>query len=121
MIIIPLESLVLADRELKRLLSDNVGVKVSEHDASKTINPPYVCWQIIWARGQEYLSDPSDMTEAVVQIDIYSKSKSENRKIALLLKNAISEHCYIENFTGNELEASDLYRIRLETRWFEDD
>lgn len=121
MIIIPLESLVLADRELKRLLSDNVGVKVSEHDASKTINPPYVCWQIIWAQGQEYLSDPSDMTEAVVQIDIYSKSKPENRKIALLLKNAISEHCYIENFTGNELEASDLYRIRLETRWFEDD
>lgn len=120
MIIIPLEQLCNANNQLRGLISDTVGIKVAEFDADLVVDPPYVCWQIIHAEGQHYLSDESDMDEALVQIDVYSKSKAENRQIAKLLRSAISEHCYVENFTGNERESSNLWRIRLDTRWFED-
>lgn len=120
MIIIPLESLVAKSKPLKQLLSDAVGIKVSEFDADKNTKAPYICWQIIHAVGQEYLSDPSDMTEAVVQIDLYSASKAENRKIAKMLETAIFEYCHIESFSGNEKDESGLYRIRFSTRWFEE-
>ncbi len=120
MIIIPLEELCSAEPLLRGLLTDSVGLKVAEFDADLNQSPPYVCWQIIHAEGQHYLSDPSDMDEALVQIDVYSKSKAENRQIAKLLRNAISEHCYVEGFTGNERDSSNLWRIRLDTRWFEE-
>jgi hypothetical protein len=62
------------------------------------------------------------MDDSLVQIDVYSTSKSNARQIAKLLKNAISEdYCYVEAFSGTEREPNtDLYRVRLDTRWYED-
>jgi hypothetical protein len=122
MIIIPLEEICSKSQALKALLSDDIGIRVSEFDASKTINAPYVVWQIINANPEQYLSGVSDMDDSLVQIDVYSTSKSNARQIAKLLKNAISEdYCYVEAFSGTEREPNtDLYRVRLDTRWYED-
>lgn len=122
MLIIPLEQICSDHLLLKQLLSDEIGVKVSEFDSSKVIKPPYVCWQIINANPAQYLSGASDMDDTLVQIDIYSTSKANARQIAGLLKKTIEQdYCYIEAFTGVEREPNtDLYRVRLDTRWQED-
>ncbi|OAL78975.1 hypothetical protein AY606_05985 [Acinetobacter sp. SFB] len=121
MLIIPLESLCEADYLLKQLLSDSEGLKVAEFDADNIPSAPYTCWQIINANPEQYLSDRSDMDDIYVQIDIYASKKAEARQIAKLMRNAIEEDCYIESYTGTEKEPeTNLYRIRLDTRWYEE-
>ncbi|MFW1816003.1 DUF3168 domain-containing protein [Acinetobacter guillouiae] len=121
MFIIPLESLCNENSELKQMLSDSVGIKVSEFDADGGKEAPYVCWQIINANTQQYLADNSDMDEILVQIDIYANKKSECRKIAKLVRSVISESCYIENYSGIIKESeTNLFRIHIDTNWFEE-
>lgn len=98
MIIIPLYDLCAADTELAALLSDGVGLKVGEFDAINTNSAPYVCWQIISADPEQYLSGVSDMDALYVQIDIYAKDKGTTRKIAKLVRKVIEENCSIEDF-----------------------
>ena len=73
MLIIPLYDLCAVDTELATLLSDGVGLKVGEFDAINMNDAPYVCWQIISADPEQYLSGVSDMDALYVQIDIYAK------------------------------------------------
>lgn len=121
MLIIPLYDLCAVDTELAALLSDGVGLKVGEFDAINTNSAPYVCWQIISADPEQYLSGVSDMDALYVQIDIYAKDKGTTRKIAKLVRKVIEENCSIEDFTGCELEPEvNLYRIRIESRWLEE-
>lgn len=121
MLIIPLESLCEANYLLKQLLSDSQGLKVAEFDADNIPSAPYACWQIINANPEQYLSDLSDMDDIYVQIDIYASKKAGARQIAKLMRNAIEEDCYIESYTGAEKEPeTNLYRIRLDTRWYEE-
>lgn len=121
MMIIPLERLCDADPLLKQLLSDSEGLKVAEFDADNIPSAPYVCWQIINANPEQYLSDRSDMDDVYVQIDIYATKKSTARQIGRLLRNAIEEDCYLEGYTGAEREPeTKLYRVSLDTRWLEE-
>lgn len=121
MLIIPLESLCEADPLLKQLLSDSTGLKVAEFDADNIPSAPYVCWQIINANPEQYLSDRSDMDDVYVQIDIYASKKATARQIGKLMRNAIEEDCYLERYTGTEKDPpTNLYRISLDTRWFEE-
>lgn len=121
MLIIPLYDLCAADTELSVLLSDGVGLKVGEFDAINMNGAPYVCWQIISADPEQYLSGASDMDALYVQIDIYATDKGTTRKIAKLVRKVIEENCSIEDFTGCELEPEvNLYRIRIESRWLEE-
>jgi len=121
MLIIPLYNLCSENAELSVLLSDSVGLKVSEFDANNTNGAPYVCWQIISANTEEYLSGTSDMDALYVQIDIYAVSKDSVREIARLVRKVIEESCYVEDFTGCELEQeTNLYRIRIDSRWLQE-
>lgn len=120
MIILPLEALCQKDPLLVQLLSDRDGLKLFEFDPDIEVSTPYATWQIIHASGDENLSGVSEMDEVLLQIDIYGKNKAENRQIAKLIRKAIEEDCQVENFTGNIRETdTNLFRIRLETRWFE--
>lgn len=121
MLIIPLYDLCAANVELSALLSDGAGLRVGEFDASNTEGTPYVCWQIINAGTEQYLSGASDMDSLYVQIDIYAKTKGDARTIAKLVRKAIEDYCTVEGFTGCELEQeTNLYRIRIDSRWLEE-
>ncbi len=121
MLIIPLIEICEKDTELVELLTDEAGLKVSEFDANNTNGAPYVCWQIIDANPEQYLSAPSDMDSIYAQIDIYADTKGLTRQIARLLRNNIEEYCYIENYTGVERDSeTNLYRIRIDSRWYEE-
>ena len=121
MLIIPLYDLCAVDTELATLLSDGVGLKVGEFDAINTNSAPYVCWQIISADPEQYLSGVSDMDALYVQIDIYAKDKGDARTIAKLVRKVIEDYCTVEGFTGCELEQeTNLYRIRIDSRWLEE-
>lgn len=122
MLIIPLYDICKADQLLKSLLSDGKNVKVAEFDAENIPAAPYVVYQIINAQTQQYLDKKSDMDDLYVQIDVYAAKKDVVRRIAKLLRNAIEEdYCYIESFTGTERDAeTNLYRIRIDTSWFEE-
>lgn len=121
MLIIPLYDLCAADSELPNLLSDGVGLKVGEFDANNTHGAPYVCWQIINANTEQYLSGGSDMDSLYVQIDVWAKTKADARNIARKVRKVIEEYCTIEDFTGCEIEQeTNLYRIRIDSRWLEE-
>lgn len=121
MLIIPLYDLCAANAELAGLLTDSVGLKVGEFDADDTTSAPYVCWQIINADPEQYLSDASDMDSLYVQIDIYAKTKGDVRTIAQLVRKVIEDYCTVEGYTGCELEQeTSLYRIRIDSRWLEE-
>ena len=76
---------------------------------------------LIDAAPVQYLSDRSDMDDIYVQIDVYTSKKSTSRQIAQLLRKVIEEDCYIERFSGTEKESeTNLYRVRLDTRWYEE-
>lgn len=121
MLIIPLYDLCAADTELSALLSDGEGLRVSEFDASNTEGTPYVCWQIINADTEQYLSGASDMDSLYVQIDIYANIKSSARTIAKLVRRCIEDCCIVEAYTGCELDQeTELYRIRIDSRWLEE-
>lgn len=121
MIILPLEALCQKDLLLVQLLSDRDGLKLFEFDPDINVKTPYATWQIIHAAGDENLSGVSEMDEVLLQIDIYGKNKAENRQIAKLIRKAIEQDCQVENFTGNIREPdTDLFRISLDTRWFEE-
>lgn len=121
MLIIPLIEICEKDTELVGLLTDEVGLKVSEFDANNTNGAPYVCWQIIDANPEQYLSAPSDMDSIYAQIDIYAATKGSTRQIARLLRKNIEEYCYIEDYTGVVRDSeTNLYRIRIDSRWCEE-
>ena len=121
MIILPLEALCQKDPLLVQLLSDRDGLKLFEFDPDINVKTPYATWQIIHAAGDENFSGVSEMDEVVLQIDIYGKNKAENRQIAKLIRKAIEQDCQVGNFTGNIRETdTDLFRISLDTRWFEE-
>ncbi|MDC4734331.1 hypothetical protein NQ841_08985 [Acinetobacter baumannii] len=121
MLIIPLIEICEKDTELVELLTDEVGLKVCEFDANNTNGAPYVCWQIIDANPEQYLSAPSDMDSIYAQIDIYADTKGSTRQIARLLRKNIEEYCFIENYTGVERDSeTNLYRIRIDSRWYEE-
>lgn len=121
MLIIPLYEICEKNSELAQLLSDEAGLKVSEFDANNTNGAPYVCWQIISADTEQYLSEPSDMDSIFAQIDIYADSKASARQIANLLRASIEPDCYIESYTGVERDPdTNLYRIRIDSRWYEE-
>ncbi|OTS03100.1 hypothetical protein CAT25_03040 [Acinetobacter pittii] len=121
MLIIPLIEICEKDTELVGLLTDEAGLKVSEFDANNTNGAPYVCWQIIDANPEQYLSAPSDIDSIYAQIDIYAATKGSTRKIARMLRKNIEEYCYIEDYTGVERDSeTNLYRIRIDSRWYEE-
>lgn len=122
MITIPLLSICSQVPELVTLLTDDVGLKVGEFDADNFKNAPYVCYQIISADPQQYLSDASDLDALYVQIDVYAKSKDGVRTIAKLLRKAIEEDfCHISTYTGVERDIeTNLWRIRIDTSWYEE-
>lgn len=121
MLIIPLYDLCAANVELSALLTDGAGLRVGEFDANNTHGAPYVCWQIINANPEQYLSGGSDMDSLYVQIDVYAKTKADARNIARKVRKVIEEDCTIEAFTGCELEQeTNLYRIRIDSRWLEE-
>lgn len=119
--ILPIEALIKKDPLLVSLISDSTGIKFSEFDPSAKVSPPYVTWQIIHAAGDENLSGVSQMDEVVLQLDIYGTNKAQNRQIGQLIRKAIEQECQVEGFTGNIREGtSNLFRISLDTRWFEE-
>lgn len=121
MLIIPLYDLCAANLELAALLSDGVGLRVGEFDANNTEGTPYVCWQIINADPEQYLSDASDMDSLYVQIDVYAKTKADTRSVARLVRKVIENDCSIEGYTGCERDPEvNLYRIRIDSRWLEE-
>lgn len=121
MLIIPLYELCAANTELSGLLTDSVGLKVSEFDVDDTTSAPYVCWQIINADPEQYLSDASDMDSLYVQINVYAKTKAETRLIAKLVRKVIEDVCSIVDYTGCERDpAVNLYSIRIDSRWLEE-
>ncbi|WP_127493075.1 tail completion protein gp17 [Acinetobacter calcoaceticus] len=121
MLIIPLYELCEQNTELAGLLTDSTGLKVSEFDANNTNGAPYICWQILNADPEKYLSKPSDMDSVYVQIDVYADTKASTRKIARLLRKSIEEYCYIEDYTGVERDSeTNLYFIRIDSRWCEE-
>lgn len=121
MINIPLYQICEFNPQLKAILSDNVGLKVSEFDTDLFKNPPFVSWQIIHGDAEQYLNDISDMDDVVVQIDIYAQKRTDTRLIAQLLRKALFNHCYIESYTGTEKDfETNLWRVRLDTRWHEE-
>lgn len=118
MIIPPIMELCAVVPELVMLLSDELGLKISEFDATIAVKAPYCVWQIVTANPEKYLDDPSDMDAVLVQIDVYAVKKSDARAIARLIKNAIQEDCYINSYTGVERDPSaNLQRVRLDTSW----
>jgi len=121
MLIIPLYELCEQNSELAGLLTDSNGLKVSEFDANNTNGAPYICWQIIDANPEQYLSEASDMDSLYVQIDVYADTKASARQIAQLLRTSIEDSCYTENYTGVERDSeTNLYRIRIDSRWYEE-
>lgn len=119
--ILPIEALIKKDLLLVSLISDSAGIKLSEFDPNAKVSPPYVTWQIIHAAGEESFSGISEMDELVLQLDIYGTNKAQNRQIAQLIRKAIEQECHIEGFTGNIREGTtNLFRISLDTRWFEE-
>nr|DAR57312.1 MAG TPA: tail component [Caudoviricetes sp.] len=121
MLIIPLIEICENDTELVGLLTDEAGLKVSEFDANNTNGAPYICWQIIDANPEQYLSEASDMDSIYVQIDVYADTKASSRHIARLLRKNIEEYCYIEDYTGVVRDSeANLYRIRIDSRWYEE-
>lgn len=121
MLIIPLYEICEQNTDLADLLTDSTGLKVSEFDANNTNGAPYICWQIINANPEQYLSEASDMDSLYVQIDIYADKKASARQIARLLRTSIEEYCYIEDYTGVERDSeTNLYRIRIDSRWYEE-
>lgn len=121
MIVIPLYQICEFEPKLKAMLSDDIGLKVSEFHTDLFKNPPFISWQIIYGDAEQYLNDVSDMDDVAVQIDIYAQKRTDARLIAQLLRKALFNHCYIEKYTGTEKDfETNLWRVRLDTRWHEE-
>ena len=121
MLIIPLYNLCSQNAPLAALITDGAGLKVGEFDANGMTEAPYICWQIINTNPEQYLANASDMDDVYVQIDIYANTKESARQIARLLRTIIEDQCYIESYTGVERDTeTNLYRIRLDSRWHEE-
>ncbi len=121
MIVIPLYQLCEQDKTLSALLSDSIGLKVSEFSSELFKNPPFVAWQILHGEAEQYLNDVSDMDDVAVQIDVYAKKRADARMIAQQLRKVLFEHCYIERFTGTEQDfETNLWRVSVDTRWHEE-
>lgn len=121
MIVIPLYQLCEQNKILSDLLSDSIGLKVSEFSSELFQNPPFIAWQILHGDAEQYLNDISDMDDVTVQIDIYAKKRADARMIAQHLRKVIFDYCYIERFSGTEQDPdTHLWRVRLDTRWHEE-
>lgn len=117
--IIPLYAICQADAQLSNLLSDDMGLKVSEFHNNLHKNPPFISWQIISAIPEQALDYTTDHDEVLVQIDVYANQVNQVRLLAQALRQALREHCAITAYTGAEQDfETQLWRCRLESNWF---
>lgn len=88
-------------------------------EATQGTTSPYVVWQEIGGRPENYLAGRPDMDDYRLQIDVYGPNAADVRKIRDSLLKAIELDCHITRFNG-EFRDRDTreYRSSFDVEWF---
>lgn len=72
-----------------------VGAKIYRTQADETVAAPYVVWSIISGSPENNLSDLPEVDEGRIQVDCYSLSQSEARRMCDYCVTAIESSFHI--------------------------
>jgi len=80
---------------------------------------PYVVWQTIGGRPENYINNAPDIDQYSLQIDIYGTGASSVRAVAEKLRDAIQGVANIVSWRGESIDSETKnYRFTFDVDWF---
>lgn len=90
-----------------------------EAEERPLLDEPYATWQIVGGEPQNTLACPPDMDSFSVQVDVWAKTASASRDVAMALRDVIELHAYIVSWRGESRDVQTRnYRYSFDVDWF---
>ncbi|QEY15466.1 DUF3168 domain-containing protein [Cellvibrio sp. KY-GH-1] len=106
-----------ADPAVRALLGDPIRLDMFGEAPQEKIYP-YAVWQTIGGEPNNNLADAPTDDEFRLQVDVYGKSASSVRAVAVVLRNCIEQFAFVESWRGEAFDAeTDVYRFSFDVSW----
>lgn len=87
-------------------------------DAPQGVVYPYVTWQTIGGRPENYLGNRPDMDVPGVQFDVWAQDSFDAEQVAKALEYAIETECHVTAYNGTMRDPQTMsYRVSFTTNW----
>lgn len=88
-------------------------------DAPENVAKPYATYQVLNGLPENYIDDPPDVDEWLIQIDIYADTVSAVMNVQRVMRRALEPHCYVTRLGGTGTEPSTkLYNTSFDVSWY---
>lgn len=111
-----------ADTSVQSLLADGAQLRLYPFgEAPQDDAKPYAVWQVVYGSPENYLGNLPDIDSYGIQVDVYAKTASEARNVAMALRNAIEPVAHVVGWDGESRDpATRAYRHSFTVDWFVD-
>ncbi|MGY4876507.1 DUF3168 domain-containing protein [Vreelandella aquamarina] len=96
----PLFAVCAANAGVTALLGDGPMRLYPFGDAPENVAKPYAVYQVLNGVPENYLDDPPDIDQWLIQVDIYAGSVSSAQAVQKALRRALEPHCTITRLGG---------------------
>lgn len=87
--------------------------------APEDTTKPYVTWQVITGRPENYLANRPDIDGYTLQVDVWADDGQIARDVAAAVRDAIEPHAYIVRWGGESRDPDTrAYRLSFDVSWF---
>lgn len=87
--------------------------------APQAVTLPYVVWQTITGRPENYINQVPDCDKFSIQVDAYGITESSVRSVAKALRDAIEPVAHITSWRGESTDPDTLHkRFSFDVDWF---
>ena len=106
----PIFTTCTASATLKALIGSNPVRCYPFGMAPQGVALPYVVWQSIGGRPENYIGDTPDLDKFTLQIDAYGLTESSVRAVAKALRDIIEPVAYITAWRGESTDPDTLHK-----------
>jgi len=115
----PLFAIASASSTVKALIGSNPVRCYPFGSAPQGVALPYVVWQSIPGRPENYLGDLPDVDKFGIQVDVYGMTESSSRAVAQSLRDVIEPVAHITAWRGESTDPETLHkRFSFDVDWF---
>lgn len=114
----PLYAVCSADASVQSLLGTDPMRLFPFGQARQKETYPYAVWQIVGGQPENYLGQVPDVDSISTQIDVYAKTWSSARLVALALRTAVEPVAHVTAYHGEMRDPeTESYRISFTVDW----
>lgn len=87
--------------------------------APQAVVLPYVVWQTITGRPENFINQTPDIDKFSIQVDVYALTETSARAVAKALRDVIEPVAHITSWRGESTDPDTLHkRFSFDVDWF---